>query len=112
MNITELTNNVYRSDISSLKSIESISPQSIQSLDTDVIIESFEDVLEEKLNSNSTNDNEKNTIAQTSDLNSILLDASSAKEYLESKTGRQLLVSMAENSIAQIITGADNNNSQ
>lgn len=42
-----------------------------------------------------------------SDVMNILNDATLAKEYLENKTGRNLIVSMAQNQIAGIVSGSN-----
>lgn len=44
---------------------------------------------------------------QKTDVMSILTDQERAKEYLSHQSGRQLLVNMAENSIAGIISGTN-----
>ena len=44
---------------------------------------------------------------QETDVMSILTDQERAKEYLSHQSGRQLLVNMAENSIASIISGTN-----
>ncbi len=45
--------------------------------------------------------------AQETDVMSILTDREKAREYLSHQSGRQLIVNMAENSIASIISGTN-----
>ncbi|HOO79833.1 MAG TPA: hypothetical protein PLZ77_01720 [Lachnospiraceae bacterium] len=46
-------------------------------------------------------------IEQSADVMDILTDSERAKEYLSSQSGRQVIVEMAKNSIAGIVSGID-----
>lgn len=88
------------------------------SLDADAILEAvisgklstsdLDDDMMEQLNNlsqslsslNNSDDNDPNVM-------SILTDADKAKEYLSSQSGRQLILDMAKNEIAGIITGSN-----
>ncbi len=49
----------------------------------------------------------KNYNQQETDVMSILTDREKAREYLSHQSGRQLIIDMAENSIASIISGTN-----
>lgn len=122
MNINELSSSMYGNSIRSIQasgydqklikktgeesekteSFEDILSSYALSGDTDDLAESIKNLSEELKSSESSS-------ADKSDVMSIITDAHIAKEYLESKSGRNLIVSMAENSIASIVAGNDDN---
>lgn len=119
MNINELTSNVYGTNIRNIhnsnyavrKNEQTGSAESTQKFadilsdfalsgDTDDLADSIKEMQE------SLGEEEKDTVDKSNVMN-ILTDAEIAKEYLESKTGRNLIISMVENEIAGIISGSN-----
>lgn len=100
MKVNELSTYNYTSPLSQIQSLKDSKSFKI-SEDTDT--SEFADILTKIM------DKDEDSEITSSDITSILLDSVKAKEYLENTSGRQLLISMSENSIAGIITGNENN---
>ena len=120
MNVTELAASIYNTNVSGLSGINS---EKVLGTDNkkENTVKSFEQILssvtknqdneipatdtealEEMLDEIISDDDDKIIPNSTTE---ILTDAQLAKEYLESRSGRNLIVSMAENEIAGIISG-------
>ncbi len=105
MNINELTNSIYSSEagsVSGIKKAEDILKENVISESEKETVKDFAEILSSCIQNNNDDDNNSNVM-------NILLDAQTSKEYLESKSGRNLIISMAENSISSIITGNNDN---
>lgn len=127
MNITELTSSLYGTNVRNINasgyaskvlnktdkatnasdSFENILSSYALSGDADDLMDGINEV-KQSLDS-LDEENTDNDAVNKSNVMNILTDAHVAKEYLESKSGRNLIVSMVENQIASIIAGNDQN---
>lgn len=118
MNVNELTSHIYGTTASNLTKANSTKIINNETASTTVNKETFAEILSSySIEDTDVNElateladavNNKKTDSDNTNnhtVNDILLDVALAKEYLESQSGRQLIVSMAENSIANIISG-------
>lgn len=121
MNINELAINTYGSGASSIKSIQSTGyVKPLKSAENSTKTENFSDILESYALSGDTDElidsvkelqleieESRSDNVNKSDVMNILTDAHLAKEYMESTSGRNLIVSMIDNQIASIVSGND-----
>lgn len=120
MNVNELTANLYGNYGTEIRNIKSsIYSKKDAASEAGSVTESFSDILSSYALSEDTDDlvdridelkssldEEDKDNVDKSDVMNILTDVELAKEYLESKTGRNLIISMVENDIASIISNS------
>lgn len=127
MNINELTSSLYGANVRNINSNAYISKALGKSEHSEGTSEKFSDILSsfalsgdvdeltdsiKEIENGLDDENADSSAINKSNVMNILTDAEIAKEYLESKSGRNLIVSMAQNTIASIIAGnngGDNN---
>lgn len=115
MNINELTSSIYGTNIGNVQMTQNT--RKVTDKTTSEVNDSFANILSsyaingesdideiQELVEEITDVTNLNEQADSNNLTDILTDAHKAQEYLNSKTGRNLLISMAENQIASIIS--------
>lgn len=129
MNVNELAGAIhhthYPQHVVSLQHTNRQITSSAQGTETDSKTREFSQILSDYISETEDNDNEELLTAiqdladsieslkakkydtQETDVMSILTDQEKAREYLSHQSGRELIVNMAENSIAGIISGTN-----
>lgn len=131
MNVNELTSSLYGANMHSTRNIgatgythkllnkegkaEGVSESFSDILSSYALSDNPEDIedvvngIQNSIKSLDEEDNSDSEGVNKGNVMNILTDAHVAKEYLESQSGRNLIVSMAQNQIASIIAGNNNN---
>lgn len=129
MNVNELAGTIHHTHYAkhavSLPHTSRQITESTQKTETDSKATEFSDILSGYISDAANEDNKeilaaikdladsieslktKNYNQQETDVMSILTDREKAKEYLSHQSGRELIIGMAENSIASIISGTN-----